>query len=120
MSEGRIKEFEDNLVSIRQNIKRRFNYFDDSHTKNNMNIGMNIEHIILDLLDDIHNSKSDTPKHETVEQWEKRTGEPYPDFGPVWYKPIDEMLLSTYQFYKKYGMKEKCFVATAYWEPEPS
>jgi hypothetical protein len=24
------------------------------------------------------------PKHETVEQWEARTGETYPDDGPVW------------------------------------
>jgi hypothetical protein len=24
------------------------------------------------------------PKHETVEEWEKRTGEIYPDDGPVW------------------------------------
>ncbi|MCP4392815.1 MAG: hypothetical protein GY804_00855, partial [Alphaproteobacteria bacterium] len=24
------------------------------------------------------------PKHETVEQWEKRTGQIYPDDGPVW------------------------------------
>ncbi len=28
----------------------------------------------------------DTPKHETVEQWEKRTGESYPDDGPVWWR----------------------------------
>ena len=28
------------------------------------------------------------PKHETVEQWEERTGETYPDDGPVWYKPV--------------------------------
>ncbi len=25
-----------------------------------------------------------TPKHETVDQWEKRTGETYPDDGPVY------------------------------------
>lgn len=25
-----------------------------------------------------------TPAHETVEQWEERTGETYPDDGPVW------------------------------------
>jgi len=25
------------------------------------------------------------PKHETVEQWEERTGETYPDDAPVWY-----------------------------------
>lgn len=24
------------------------------------------------------------PKHETVEQWEERTGATYPDDGPVW------------------------------------
>ncbi len=24
------------------------------------------------------------PTHETVEQWEERTGETYPDDGPVW------------------------------------
>jgi len=54
---ARIKTFEDNIVTIRQNIKRRFNYYDDSCTKNSMNIGMNIEHIILDLLDDIENAK---------------------------------------------------------------
>lgn len=24
------------------------------------------------------------PKHETVEEWEARTGETYPDDGPVW------------------------------------
>ena len=26
----------------------------------------------------------DTPKHETVQQWEERTGDIYPDDGPVW------------------------------------
>ena len=26
------------------------------------------------------------PKHETVAEWEKRTGEIYPDDGPVWCK----------------------------------
>ncbi len=25
-----------------------------------------------------------TPKHETVSEWEKRTGETYPNDGPVW------------------------------------
>lgn len=29
-------------------------------------------------------TKADTPKHETVEEWEKRTGESYPDDAPVW------------------------------------
>jgi hypothetical protein len=26
------------------------------------------------------------PKHETVEEWENRTGKTYPDDGPVWIK----------------------------------
>jgi hypothetical protein len=27
----------------------------------------------------------DIPKHETVEQWESRTGESYPDYAPIWF-----------------------------------
>lgn len=78
---GSIKAFEDNIISVRGNIKKRFNYYDIACTKNEMNVGMNIENIILDLFDGIH----PPPKHETVEQWENRTGQVYPDDGPVWY-----------------------------------
>ncbi len=31
----------------------------------------------------------DIPNYETVEQWEKRTGEEYPDDGLVWWKVKD-------------------------------
>lgn len=34
------------------------------------------------------------PKNETIEQWEKRTGEPYPDDGPVYWS--HEKLLTKY------------------------
>jgi len=36
----------------------------------------------VDLLKPCFNSQH--PKHETVEEWENRTGKVYPDDGPVW------------------------------------
>jgi len=36
------------------------------------------------------------PKHETVEQWEERTGETYPDDGPVWMLQIYPKLDNTW------------------------
>jgi len=29
-----------------------------------------------------------TTKHEKVSEWEERTGETYPDDGPVWFKGV--------------------------------
>jgi hypothetical protein len=39
---------------------------------------------IIDMLAAIN-----TPKHETVEEWEKRTGESYPDDAPVYFRIKD-------------------------------
>ena len=55
-----------------------------------------------------------TPTNETVEQWEERTGETYPDDGPVWHKEVlkddkGEYIiynLMTLARYKPYGSPE--------------
>lgn len=54
------------------------------------------------------------PKHETVAEWEKRTGKTYPDDGPVWRIEILEdsrgsftvHYLVTWQQYKPYASPE--------------
>ena len=38
----------------------------------------------LELLNAQKGKKFDTPKHETISEWENRTGESYPDEAPVW------------------------------------
>ncbi len=37
-----------------------------------------------ELINIVKDFITSVPKHETVEQWEKRTGQIYPDDGPVW------------------------------------
>ena len=54
------------------------------------------------------------PAHETVEQWEERTGKSYPDDGPVWRTEVLEDSkgkytvhhLTTWKNYKPYGSTE--------------
>lgn len=42
--------------------------------------------LIEKMYKQIDNEQVEIPKEETVQQWEKRTGETYPDDGPVWLK----------------------------------
>jgi hypothetical protein len=48
-----------------------------------------------------HAESINTPKHETVEQWEKRTGESYPDDGPVWLTIDSELWVTGWQLMTK-------------------
>jgi len=63
----------------------------------------------------------DIPKHETVEQWESRTGEKYPDDGPVYFKMVegDEFNLTDYGWSKIFKLKEiTVIVANHHGKPE--
>lgn len=63
-----------------------------------------------------------TPKHETVENWEIRTGESYPDDGPCWeYDECSEYRLSLYRSASKrikYYGQGHCIVANHHGKPE--
>jgi hypothetical protein len=56
------------------------------------------------------------PKHETVKQWEARTGETYPGLYPVWYFAIvslkkREYQISRYRDVKKFDIdRDRCIV----------
>lgn len=41
-----------------------------------------------------------TPKHETVEEWEARTGKSYPDDAPVWFKETEKDDKGEWYYYK--------------------
>lgn len=41
-----------------------------------------------------------TPKHETVEEWETRTGESYPDDAPVYFREENEDSKGKWYFWK--------------------
>ncbi|TET97705.1 MAG: hypothetical protein E3J23_08485 [Candidatus Stahlbacteria bacterium] len=64
------------------------------------------------------------PTHETVDQWEERTGESYPDDGPVWGLYHNDM--KSTKKWKLYEHKKaiynftvsKCIVATHHGKPE--
>ncbi len=62
------------------------------------------------------------PEHETVEQWEKRTGEVYPDDGPAWHNSMicgkKTLIISEYSYYKKRGIDNYCIIANHYGKPE--
>ena len=72
--------------------------------------------------------KANTPKHETVLEWEERTGEGYPDDGPVWVrawkcnerKPV--YCLPVWKLWKhkesKIDPNNIVFVATHHGKPE--
>jgi len=55
-----------------------------------------------------------TPKHETVSEWENRTGESYPDDAPVWFRETGSFNedsfnyweLGTYKTNTPYGKDE--------------
>ncbi|MCP4988530.1 MAG: hypothetical protein GY928_21500 [Colwellia sp.] len=60
-----------------------------------------------------------TPKHETVEQWKNRTGESYPDDGPVWtFSPCEK----EWQLYSlkelEHTICETVYVANHHGKPE--
>ena len=61
-----------------------------------------------------------TPKHETVEQWETRTGESYPEDAPVWYwdeeyySDCGEYLLTTWE---DYSPDKSLYVANHHGKP---
>lgn len=58
-----------------------------------------------------------TPRHETVEQWEERTGEKYPSDAPVWVKsPNFPLYLGEYEGMKIYP--ERCIVANHHGKPD--
>lgn len=86
--------------------------------------------LLLELIKKIEDKPE--PKHETVERWEKRTGETYPDDGPVWvnYQILKEnrteWKLTTYEDIKqwdkiafKYNTEtsEMCIVANHHGKP---
>lgn len=64
------------------------------------------------------------PKHETVEQWEKRKGEPYPDDGPVWYmveysESVTVFELHEYEMFNDWQKyRDRIFVANHHGKPE--
>ena len=57
------------------------------------------------------------PKHETVQAWESRTGETYPDDGPVWYKNGYDYYLCESNDIKNI-FKINCIVATSHGKPD--
>ena len=69
--------------------------------------------------------KTSEPPHETVDQWEKRTGETYPDDGPVWIKTHVDLtlnsfrwVLSTYSGYSDWDIgKDRFYVANHHGKP---
>lgn len=63
------------------------------------------------------------PAHETVEQWEERTGQTYPDDGPVWgllpwVDVIDYELSTKHHLIIQGFPMDKLFVATHHGKPE--
>ena len=69
----RNKVFEDNLVFIRSKIKERVCQYDTTATKNPMNLGQNIEHILLDFIDTCFNDVESTLVNqlgEEIKEWE--------------------------------------------------
>ncbi len=68
-----------------------------------------------------------TPKHETVSDWEKRTGEIFPNDGPVWSigfdsRPIELVEYSVFRDMRLIGEKigdhPYCIVANHHGKPE--
>lgn len=61
------------------------------------------------------------PQYETVQQWEARTGEKYPDDGPVWHNAmicgLKTLIISRYGFYKERGIDNYVVVATHHGKP---
>lgn len=65
-----------------------------------------------------------TPEHETVEQWEERTGETYPDDGPVYVWTVNNPTcrkrwrLMEYNYSKSYRDVCEIIVANHHGKPE--
>jgi hypothetical protein len=73
----KLREIEHTLFCIKSNMTDKKDY----GTLNSLGH-------IQSVIDEIRLNQS---QHETVEEWEKRTGETYPDDGPVYYTfPIDD------------------------------
>jgi hypothetical protein len=57
------------------------------------------------------------PKHETVSDWEKRTGMEYPEDGPIWCKDLSgKYYLGEYRYMSI--RKNYCIVANHHGKPE--